>query len=101
MCDVIYYIENLIGIQIHMLYLISLLFFLFVADEYGLKVCVFVYKQMCTRDEASLRRHSRSQSRAARSKRGIFSSQKGLDTLSRRNREKRQSLSQVSPNHTY
>ncbi|KAF5900291.1 T-lymphoma invasion and metastasis-inducing protein 2-like isoform X1, partial [Clarias magur] len=49
----------------------------------------------CTRDEASLRRRSRSQSRAARNKRGIFSSQKGLDSLNRRNREKRQSLSQV------
>ncbi|MCI4389625.1 hypothetical protein PGIGA_G00100290 [Pangasianodon gigas] len=55
---------------------------------------------MCTRDEASLRRRSRSQSRAARNKRGIFSSQKGLDSLSRRNREKRQSLSQVFEGHS-
>ncbi|XP_060773984.1 rho guanine nucleotide exchange factor TIAM2 isoform X2 [Neoarius graeffei] len=55
---------------------------------------------MCTRDEASLRRRSRSQSRAARSKRGIFSSQKGLDSLSRRNQEKRQSLSQVFDGHS-
>lgn len=60
-----------------------------------------MYKQMCTHDEASLRRRSRSQSRAARSKRGIFSSQKGLDSLSRRNREKRQSLSQVTLTNTY
>ncbi|XP_053469750.1 rho guanine nucleotide exchange factor TIAM2 [Ictalurus furcatus] len=55
---------------------------------------------MCTHDEASLRRRSRSQSRAARSKRGIFSSQKGLDSLSRRNREKRQSLSQIFEGHS-
>ncbi|XP_062857801.1 rho guanine nucleotide exchange factor TIAM2 isoform X2 [Trichomycterus rosablanca] len=46
---------------------------------------------MCTRDEATLRRRSRS----GRSRRGIFSSQKGLDSLSRRSREKRQSLCQV------
>ncbi|KAI5608065.1 T-lymphoma invasion and metastasis-inducing protein 2-like [Silurus asotus] len=55
---------------------------------------------MCTRDEASLRRRSRSQSRATRTKRGIFSSQKGLDSLNRCNREKRQSLSQVFEGHS-
>ncbi|XP_060722248.1 rho guanine nucleotide exchange factor TIAM2 isoform X3 [Tachysurus vachellii] len=55
---------------------------------------------MSTRDEASLKRRSRSQSRAARSKRGIFSSQKGLDSPSRRNCEKRQSLSQVFEGHS-
>ncbi|XP_047657734.1 rho guanine nucleotide exchange factor TIAM2 isoform X2 [Tachysurus fulvidraco] len=55
---------------------------------------------MSTRDEASLKRRSRSQSRAARSKRGIFSSQKGLDSPIRRNCEKRQSLSQVFEGHS-
>ncbi|XP_072542916.1 rho guanine nucleotide exchange factor TIAM2 isoform X3 [Salminus brasiliensis] len=50
---------------------------------------------MCTRDEATLKRRSRSQCRGVRSKRGIFSSQKGLDSLTRRNHEKRQSLSQI------
>ncbi|XP_051500762.1 rho guanine nucleotide exchange factor TIAM2-like isoform X2 [Myxocyprinus asiaticus] len=50
---------------------------------------------ICTRDEATLRRRCRSQSRGARNKRGLFSSQKGLDSLTKCNREKRQSLSQV------
>uniref|UniRef100_A0A8B9K5Q7 TIAM Rac1 associated GEF 2b n=2 Tax=Astyanax mexicanus TaxID=7994 RepID=A0A8B9K5Q7_ASTMX len=50
---------------------------------------------MCTRDEATLKRRSRSLCRGVRSKRGIFSSQKGQDSLTRRNHEKRQSLSQV------
>ncbi|KAA0708913.1 T-lymphoma invasion and metastasis-inducing protein 2 [Triplophysa tibetana] len=51
---------------------------------------------ICTRDEATLRRRSRSQPRAMRNKRGLlFSSQKGLDSLTRRNGEKRQSLSQI------
>ncbi|XP_037394103.1 T-lymphoma invasion and metastasis-inducing protein 2 isoform X1 [Pygocentrus nattereri] len=54
---------------------------------------------MCTRDEATLKRRSRCQSRAVRSKRGIFSSQKGLDSLTRRNHEKRQSLSQIFEGH--
>lgn len=55
-----------------------------------------VFVQICTRDEATLRRRSRSQPRAMRNKRGLlFSSQKGLDSLTKRNREKRQSLSQV------
>ncbi|XP_056621234.1 rho guanine nucleotide exchange factor TIAM2 isoform X2 [Triplophysa dalaica] len=51
---------------------------------------------ICTRDEATLRRRSRSQPRAMRNKRGLlFSSQKGLDSLTKRNGEKRQSLSQI------
>ncbi|TSP57642.1 T-lymphoma invasion and metastasis-inducing protein 2 [Bagarius yarrelli] len=49
---------------------------------------------ICTRDETGLRRHCRSQPRASRTKRGIFSSQKGLDSLTRRKLENRQSLSQ-------
>ncbi|KAI4883792.1 hypothetical protein NFI96_006668 [Prochilodus magdalenae] len=54
---------------------------------------------MCTRDEATLKRRFRCQSRGARTKRGIFSSQKGLDSLTRRNHEKRQSLSQIFEGH--
>lgn len=51
---------------------------------------------ICTRDEATLRRRSRSQPRAMRNKRGLlFSSQKGLDSLTKCNREKRQSMSQI------
>uniref|UniRef100_A0A8C1W041 TIAM Rac1 associated GEF 2b n=1 Tax=Cyprinus carpio TaxID=7962 RepID=A0A8C1W041_CYPCA len=51
---------------------------------------------ICTRDEATLKRRSRSYPRGMRNKRGLlFSSQKGLDSLTKRNREKRQSLSQV------
>ncbi|XP_066532797.1 rho guanine nucleotide exchange factor TIAM2 [Hoplias malabaricus] len=55
---------------------------------------------MCTRDEATLKRRSRCHTRGVRSKRSIFSSQKGLDSLSRRNHEKRQSLSQIFEGHT-
>ncbi|XP_043075705.1 rho guanine nucleotide exchange factor TIAM2 isoform X2 [Puntigrus tetrazona] len=51
---------------------------------------------ICTRDEATLKRRSRSHPRGMRNKRGLlFSSQKGLDSLTKRNREKRQSLSQI------
>ncbi|XP_030626742.1 T-lymphoma invasion and metastasis-inducing protein 2 [Chanos chanos] len=50
---------------------------------------------ICTRDEATLRRRSRSHCRAARNKRGLFSSQKGLDSLTKHSREKRQSVSQI------
>uniref|UniRef100_A0A673J9X8 TIAM Rac1 associated GEF 2b n=1 Tax=Sinocyclocheilus rhinocerous TaxID=307959 RepID=A0A673J9X8_9TELE len=50
---------------------------------------------ICTRDEATLKRRSRSHPRGMRNKRGLlFSSQKGLDSLTKRNHEKRQSLSQ-------
>uniref|UniRef100_A0A671QRJ5 TIAM Rac1 associated GEF 2b n=1 Tax=Sinocyclocheilus anshuiensis TaxID=1608454 RepID=A0A671QRJ5_9TELE len=51
---------------------------------------------ICTRDEATLKRRSRSHPRGMRNKRGLlFSSQKGLDSLTKRNHEKRQSLSQT------
>uniref|UniRef100_A0A8C8FJ01 TIAM2 n=1 Tax=Oncorhynchus tshawytscha TaxID=74940 RepID=A0A8C8FJ01_ONCTS len=50
---------------------------------------------ICTRDEATLRRRCRSFSRGARSKRGLFSSLKGLDSLTKRSKEKRESMSQV------
>ncbi|KAL2081987.1 hypothetical protein ACEWY4_021805 [Coilia grayii] len=39
---------------------------------------------ICTRDEATLRRRSRSLSRRTRNKRGLFSSLKGLDSLTKR-----------------
>nr|XP_009292814.1 T-lymphoma invasion and metastasis-inducing protein 2-like [Danio rerio]XP_021324269.1 T-lymphoma invasion and metastasis-inducing protein 2-like [Danio rerio] len=51
---------------------------------------------ICNRDEATLKRRSRSHPRGVRNKRGLlFSSQKGLDSLTKRNREKRQSMSQI------
>uniref|UniRef100_A0A8C7UDA0 TIAM Rac1 associated GEF 2 n=1 Tax=Oncorhynchus mykiss TaxID=8022 RepID=A0A8C7UDA0_ONCMY len=50
---------------------------------------------ICTRDEATLRRRCQSLSRGTRNKRGIFSSLKGLDSLTKRSKEKRQSMSQV------
>uniref|UniRef100_A0A3P8YDI2 TIAM Rac1 associated GEF 2a n=1 Tax=Esox lucius TaxID=8010 RepID=A0A3P8YDI2_ESOLU len=56
---------------------------------------------ICTRDEAALRRHCRSFSMGTRSKRGLFSSLKGLDSLTKRSKEKGQSVSQVPYNlHT-
>lgn len=51
--------------------------------------------QICSRDEATLRKRSLSLSQRGRNKRGIFSSLKGLDNLTRRGREKRPSASQV------
>ncbi|XP_061099722.1 rho guanine nucleotide exchange factor TIAM2 [Conger conger] len=50
---------------------------------------------ICSRDEATLRRRSRSVSQGVRSKRRLFSSLKGLDSLTRRGREKRQPASQI------
>ncbi|KAL0967273.1 hypothetical protein UPYG_G00250160 [Umbra pygmaea] len=54
---------------------------------------------ICTRDEETLRRHCRSVSRGARKKRGIFSSLKGLDSLTKCNKEKKQCVSQVCEGH--
>uniref|UniRef100_A0A8C9TV69 TIAM Rac1 associated GEF 2 n=1 Tax=Scleropages formosus TaxID=113540 RepID=A0A8C9TV69_SCLFO len=51
---------------------------------------------VCSRDEATLRRRSCSVSQGVPSRRGLFSSLKGLDTLAKRGRDKRQSVSQVS-----
>ncbi|KAG9347375.1 hypothetical protein JZ751_004942 [Albula glossodonta] len=50
---------------------------------------------ICSRDEATLRKRSRSISQGVRSKRRLFSSLKGLDSLTRRGREKRQPVSQI------
>ncbi|XP_041951626.1 T-lymphoma invasion and metastasis-inducing protein 2 [Alosa sapidissima] len=50
---------------------------------------------ICTRDEATLRRRSRSLSRRTRNKRGLFSSLKGLDSLTKRNgRDQKQTSTQ-------
>ncbi|XP_072558999.1 rho guanine nucleotide exchange factor TIAM2-like isoform X1 [Paramormyrops kingsleyae] len=50
---------------------------------------------VCSRDELTLRRRSRSQSHGTRGRRGLLSSFKGLDTLTRRGRDKKQPVSQV------
>uniref|UniRef100_A0A4W6DZ14 TIAM Rac1 associated GEF 2 n=1 Tax=Lates calcarifer TaxID=8187 RepID=A0A4W6DZ14_LATCA len=50
---------------------------------------------ICSRDEATLRRRSLSLSHRQR-KRGLFSSLKGLDNLTKRGRDKRPSASQVN-----
>ncbi|XP_069053124.1 rho guanine nucleotide exchange factor TIAM2 isoform X2 [Lepisosteus oculatus] len=49
---------------------------------------------ICSRDEAMLRKRSLSLSQRVRSKRGLFSSLKGLDSLTKRGKEKRPSVSQ-------
>lgn len=53
--------------------------------------------QICSRDEATVRRRSVSLSHRQR-KRGLFSSLKGLDNLTKRGRDKRPSESQVLTN---
>ncbi|XP_041928951.1 T-lymphoma invasion and metastasis-inducing protein 2 isoform X1 [Alosa sapidissima] len=55
---------------------------------------------ICSRDEATLRKRSLSVSQRGRSKRGLFSSLKGLDNLTRRGREKRPSASQLFESET-
>uniref|UniRef100_A0A8B9LIS1 TIAM Rac1 associated GEF 2a n=1 Tax=Astyanax mexicanus TaxID=7994 RepID=A0A8B9LIS1_ASTMX len=50
---------------------------------------------ICSRDEATLRKRSLSLSQRGRSRRGVFSSLKGLDSLTKRGRDKRPSASQV------
>ncbi|XP_076835036.1 rho guanine nucleotide exchange factor TIAM2 isoform X2 [Brachyhypopomus gauderio] len=49
---------------------------------------------ICSRDEATMRKRSLSLSQQGRSRRGVFSSLKGLDSLTKRGREKRPSASQ-------
>ena len=61
-------------------------------------VCVCVCDQICSRDEATLRRRRRRSSVSLtyrQRKRGLFSSLKGLDNLTKRGRDKRPSVSQV------
>uniref|UniRef100_A0A672NWD4 TIAM Rac1 associated GEF 2 n=1 Tax=Sinocyclocheilus grahami TaxID=75366 RepID=A0A672NWD4_SINGR len=50
---------------------------------------------ICSRDEATMRKRSLSLSHRGRSKKGVFSSLKGLDTLTKRGHEKKPSVSQV------
>ncbi|XP_074846440.1 rho guanine nucleotide exchange factor TIAM2 isoform X2 [Carettochelys insculpta] len=50
---------------------------------------------ICSRDEAALRKRTVSLSQKVRSKKGLFSSLKGLDTLARKGKEKRPSVSQI------
>ncbi|KAG8522434.1 T-lymphoma invasion and metastasis-inducing protein 2 [Galemys pyrenaicus] len=51
---------------------------------------------VCSRDDSALRKRMLSLSQRGRNKKGIFSSLKGLDTLARRGKEKRPSVTQVS-----
>ncbi|XP_033368627.1 T-lymphoma invasion and metastasis-inducing protein 2 isoform X3 [Parus major] len=50
---------------------------------------------ICSRDEAALRKRTLSLSQRVRNKKGLFSSLKGLDTLARKGKEKRPSITQV------
>nr|XP_028579556.1 T-lymphoma invasion and metastasis-inducing protein 2 isoform X2 [Podarcis muralis] len=50
---------------------------------------------ICSRDEAALRKRTLSLSQRVRSKKGLFSSLKGLDTLARKAKEKRPSITQI------
>ncbi|XP_064025269.1 rho guanine nucleotide exchange factor TIAM2 isoform X3 [Pogoniulus pusillus] len=50
---------------------------------------------ICSRDEAALRKRTLSLSQRVRNKKGLFSSLKGLDTLARRGKEKRPSITQI------
>lgn len=58
-------------------------------------ITVLISVQICSRDEATLRRRSFSLT-YRKHKRGLFSSLKGLDNLTKRGREKRAPSSQVS-----
>jgi T-lymphoma invasion and metastasis-inducing protein 2 len=51
---------------------------------------------VCSRDDSTLRKRTLSLTQRGKSKKGIFSSLKGLDTLARKGREKRASITQVS-----
>ncbi|XP_020656894.3 rho guanine nucleotide exchange factor TIAM2 isoform X1 [Pogona vitticeps] len=50
---------------------------------------------ICSRDEATLRKRTFSLSQRVQSKKGLFSSLKGLDTLARKTKEKRPSITQI------
>ncbi|XP_077611216.1 rho guanine nucleotide exchange factor TIAM2 isoform X3 [Crocuta crocuta] len=51
---------------------------------------------VCSRDDSALRKRTLSLTQRARNKKGIFSSLKGLDTLARKGKEKRPSITQAS-----
>ncbi|KAM5283552.1 rho guanine nucleotide exchange factor TIAM2 isoform 1-T5 [Hipposideros larvatus] len=50
---------------------------------------------VCSRDDSALRKRTLSLTQRGRNKKGIFSSLKGLDTLARKGKEKRPSISQI------
>ncbi|XP_054361583.1 rho guanine nucleotide exchange factor TIAM2 isoform X1 [Mirounga angustirostris] len=50
---------------------------------------------VCSRDDSALRKRTLSLTQRGRNKKGIFSSLKGLDTLARKGKEKRPSVTQV------
>ncbi|XP_077005447.1 rho guanine nucleotide exchange factor TIAM2 isoform X3 [Tamandua tetradactyla] len=50
---------------------------------------------ICSRDDSALRKRTLSLTQQGRSKKGIFSSLKGLDTLARKGKEKRPSITQI------
>ncbi|XP_038955578.1 rho guanine nucleotide exchange factor TIAM2 isoform X2 [Rattus norvegicus] len=59
---------------------------------------------VCSRDDSALRKRTLSFTQRAKSKKGLFSSLKGLDTLARKGREKRASITQMfdsSHSHGY
>uniref|UniRef100_A0A8C6G7R9 Uncharacterized protein n=1 Tax=Mus spicilegus TaxID=10103 RepID=A0A8C6G7R9_MUSSI len=56
---------------------------------------------VCSRDDSTLRKRTLSLTQRGKSKKGIFSSLKGLDTLARKGREKRASITQVHDLHLY
>lgn len=62
-------------------------------------VCNCVFHQVCSRDGSTLRKRTLSLSQRGKNKKGIFSSLKGLDTLARKGKEKRASITQVSSRH--
>lgn len=51
---------------------------------------------MCSRDDSAFRKRTLSLTQRGRHKKGIFSSLKGLDTLARKGKEKRSSITQVN-----
>lgn len=50
---------------------------------------------VCSRDDSALRKRTLSLTQRGRNKKGIFSSLKGLDTLARKGKEKRPSITQI------
>ncbi|XP_037675997.1 T-lymphoma invasion and metastasis-inducing protein 2 isoform X2 [Choloepus didactylus] len=50
---------------------------------------------ICSRDDSALRKRTLSLTQQGRNKKGIFSSLKGLDTLAKRGKEKRPSITQI------
>uniref|UniRef100_F6QZ26 TIAM Rac1 associated GEF 2 n=1 Tax=Ornithorhynchus anatinus TaxID=9258 RepID=F6QZ26_ORNAN len=55
---------------------------------------------ICSRDESAFRKRTLSLSQRVRNKKGLFSSLKGLDTLARKGKEKRPSITQIFDSNT-